>query len=312
MLPSSPPPSTPPIPSSAAGPGSLVPAAVTVPPTTTTGSGRRAAHVVVTAAAAAHLLLHGHALAASHLLGEGFVRLAHLGIPEVHLPVEMIGQAPVVVEPAEVGAAHVADLQLLVSRGPAGVGQGLELALALGLGGLGLADAEHLVVGAGDLAHLAEDLDLGQARGDGGAEVGYGPEELVGLANLVGRLLESALGRVDPPVALVDVLLEVAEVVVVEAVLLAVKVREGLVLGLERVRVHARARAEVLLGVGEEVVRAGADQVGPADFRVGEGELRALGRDAAAHELLWIREEGEGSRLDIGIGKGEGDMAYAR
>lgn len=34
------------------------------------------------------------------------------------------------------------------------------------------------------------------------------------------------------------------------------------------------ARAEILLGVGEKVMRAGTAQVGAAYFRVGDGELR--------------------------------------
>lgn len=93
----------------------------------------------------------------------------------------------------------------------------------------------------------------------------------IGLPDLIGRLLQPPLRRVDPPVALVDVLLHVPHVVVLEAVLTLV--RRALVLRFQRLAVHLGTGAEVLLGVGEEVVRAGAGEEGAADFRVGDGEL---------------------------------------
>ncbi|KAL1842549.1 hypothetical protein VTK73DRAFT_3089 [Phialemonium thermophilum] len=108
----------------------------------------------------------------------------------------------------------------------------------------------------------------------------------VRLADLVGRLLQASLGGVDAAVAVVDVLLQVAQVVVLEAVLLALVLGQGLVLVLERLGVHLGAGAQVLLGVGEEVVRAGADEVGAAHLGVGQGELGAAGGGPAAHELL--------------------------
>lgn len=163
----------------------------------------------------------------------------------------MISQPAVVVEAREVGAADVADLQLLVAGGAAGVAEVLELALALGLGLGGLADAEELLVGAGDVAEVAEDAHLGEAAVDAVVELRDGLEQDVGLADLVGRLLEAALRRLDPAVALVDVLLQVPHVVVLEAVLLPRRLGQGLVLGLERLRVHLGARADVLLRVRE-------------------------------------------------------------
>lgn len=112
-----------------------------------------------------------------------------------------------------------------------------------------------------------------------------GAHQGVGLADLLGRLLEAALGLVDLAVAAVDVVLHVAQVVEVEAPA-ALLVGIGLgVLGLEGLVVDLGAGAELVLGVGEEVVGAVADEVGAADLGVGDAELgRAL--VGAAHELL--------------------------
>lgn len=50
---------------------------------------------------------------------------------------------------------------------------------------------------------------------------------------------------------------------------------------------HFGAGAEVLFGVCEEVVRAGAGEVGAADFGVREGEVCVAGGGAWAHILVW-------------------------
>lgn len=47
-----------------------------------------------------------------------------------------------------------------------------------------------------------------------------------------------------------------------------------------------RTGSEVLLGVCEEVVRASAGQVRPADFGVSDGELGGARGGRGAHELL--------------------------
>lgn len=52
----------------------------------------------------------------AHFLGKGLVCLAHLGVAKMHFSVKVVGQAAVVVEPTQVGATHVAYLQLLVAR----------------------------------------------------------------------------------------------------------------------------------------------------------------------------------------------------
>lgn len=94
----------------------------------------------------------------------------------MHLAVKVVSQPAVVVEPAEVGAADIADLQLLVAGRARGVGQGLELLLALGFLLAGLADAEELVLGAGDFAHGAEDFNFEEAAVNGRCEVRDGFE----------------------------------------------------------------------------------------------------------------------------------------
>lgn len=204
----------------------------------------------------------------------------------MHLTIEVVRQPAIVVEPAEVCAADVADLQLLVARGPAGVGEGLEVSLALLLGLLGLADLEVLLDGARDAPFLGQDGDLEQACVDGLGDVGDLLQQRVRLPDLVGRLLEPALRRVDPAVALVDVLLHVAHVVVLEPELGLFLAVEPLPFALERLAVHFWAGSEVLLCVGEEVVGAGANDKGAANAGVAEGDLGGAGA-AGAHELVW-------------------------
>lgn len=139
-----------------------------------------------------------------------------------------------------------------------------------------------LVEGTRHEARAAEDFDLEQAGLDGGSEVGDLLEQGVGLADFVRGLLEAALGGVDAPVAVVDVLLEVAQVVELEGVF----GWRGEVFLFERLGMHFWAGSEVLLGVCEEVVRAGADEVGAAEFGVGDGELGRACGGRGAHELL--------------------------
>lgn len=115
---------------------------------------------------------------------------------------------------------------------------------------------------------------------------GKATHQSISLPNLVRRLLQASLRRIYPAVALVDVLLQIAHVVVLEAVLVLVPFRQPLVLGLESLGVHLGTLPEVLLGVGEEVVRTRAGEVGPADFGVVERELLGARRGGRAHELL--------------------------
>ena len=48
-----------------------------------------------------------------------------------------------------------------------------------------------------------------------------------------------------------------------------------------------RTRAQVLLGICEEVMWAGADEIGAADLRGGEGQIRGFGVGVWAHKLVW-------------------------
>lgn len=95
----------------------------------------------------------------------------------------------------------------------------------------------------------------------------------IGLPDLVRCLLETPLRRIDSAIALVNVLLQVAHVVVLEAVLVLFPLRQPLVLRLEALGVHLGTLADILLGVCEEIVRTRADDVGSADFGVVEREL---------------------------------------
>lgn len=251
------------------------------------------------------------------LLAQLLIRLAHVRVPHVHLAVEVVRQPAVVVEPGEVRAADVADLQLLVARGPRGVGEGLEFALARLLLVLGGADLVELVEGEGDGAGFAQDGDLEEAGVDGFGEVGdlfqlfcrqfsplflkskhqFASEEgvlstyqVIRLPNLIRRLLQPSLRGVDPTITLVNVLLHVAHVVIFEPPFRLLARRGSLVLRLQALAVHLGTRAQVLLGVGELVVRTRADEVRATDFRVGDGELGVAGGGTSAHKLVRCEE----------------------
>ena len=181
--------------------------------------------------------------------------LAHLRVPQMHLPIEMVGQAPIIIQPAQVGTTHIADLQLLMPARPARIVQVLEVALLVGAGVQGLLQLVMLLDGERDAAHLAHGLDLQQARLDGAVEAADRLQQRVRLPDLVRVLLEPALHAVDAPVAFVDVLAHLPEIVEVEAPPFLLLGRGFLVFGPQRFRVRSRAGADVLLGVREEVVR---------------------------------------------------------
>jgi len=218
----------------------------------------------------------------------------------------MVRQAPVVVEPAEVCAADIADLQFLVARRPRGVGQVLELPLAIEFRLGGLADLVKLVDGLEYLTLLAQDLGLDGAALDGLVEFVDAFElrgcklvrptetntrekqtyQVTRLSDFVRCFLQSPLRRVYPPIAVVDVLLEIAHVVVLEAIVLAFPFRHGIVLGLEGLGVNLGTGPNVLLGIREEVVRACACDEGPTHLRIGDGQLCGTRGRGASHELL--------------------------
>lgn len=114
-------------------------------------------------------LLAGPAL---HVLRERFVGLAHLRVTEVHFSVKVVGEAAVVVEAAEVGATHVADLELLVARGARRVGERLKLLFLVRLGLGHDLEVEPLVYSDGHHVLFGVDLDLVEATLDICLEVG--------------------------------------------------------------------------------------------------------------------------------------------
>lgn len=161
--------------------------------------------------------------------------LAHVGIAHVHLSKEMIRQPPVVVEPTQVRTADIADLQLLVTRWPRGILQILEVSFVGFFLVLRRADFVQFVHSHRHRARLAKDGDLEKAGVDGVVEVGdlfqlerksvqdahnaekENPYKVVCLPNLVRRLFQPALRRVDASVTVVDVFLHVAHVVEIKA-----------------------------------------------------------------------------------------------
>jgi hypothetical protein len=234
--------------------------------------------------------LPGWGCAALEFLLQTLVCLSHLCIAQVHFPVEVIGQASIVVKSAQICAAHVAHLQLLVARWARCVRQRLELSLPIILGGFGLTKLEELGNCLVDGALVAQHGDFFQANLNGPREIGYLFQQGIGLADLVWGLFQPALGCVDSAIALFDVFLHVSHVVPLEAPsAFLVRVRR-LVLILERLRVRLGARAKVLFCVRKEIVWTGANEVRTADFGIGHAELwRALswGRKILlAHELL--------------------------
>ena len=160
---------------------------------------------------------------------------------------------------------------------------------------------------------LGQHLHLQHPRLQRPAEIVDRFEQSVRLPDLLLRLLQSPLGDVDAVVAVADVFGNVAFVVEVEAQLVFAGVGQGLVFLAQVGLVGFGAGAEVLLGVGEEVVGAGAAEVGAADFGVGDGERGLFGgagqgEELVAHELfeefaLFCRHDGgRGGRRPAVVG----------
>lgn len=90
----------------------------------------------------------------------------------MHLPIKMIRQSAIIIQPTQIRPAHVADLQFLMPRGPGGVAERFQLALFFLFGGFG--DADFVVFGdcEGDAGGFAEDGDFEEACVDAVGEVG--------------------------------------------------------------------------------------------------------------------------------------------
>ena len=136
-----------------------------------------------------------------------------------------------------------------------------------------------------DGALLGQDFDFGDACFDAAGEVVDRLQQGVGLPHLFLRLLEPPLGDVNPPITFLHILVDVVLVVKLKPPLFSLRGGRGEVFFFEVGLVGFGAGAQVLLGVGEEVVRAGAAEVGAADFAVGYGEGGLFGC-AGRHELL--------------------------
>lgn len=178
-----------------------------------------------------------------------------------------------------------------MAGGAGGVGEGLQFTLFFLFGLFGGAHFEELGDGARDAAFFAEDRDFEEAGVDGAGEVGdlfqlcelassshrcvaseiEGTHQGVGLSNLIRRLLQPPLRRIDPPITLINVLLHIPHVVILKPMLALI--RGTFIFRLQRLAVDFGTRTQVLLGVCEEVVWTGACEEGAADFGVGDGEL---------------------------------------
>lgn len=225
--------------------------------------------------------------AALELLCEAIALFAHLGVAEMHLAEEVVGETAVVVEAREVCAADVADLQFLVSRRARGVRESLELTFLVLLLNLQQPDAMELLHCHVHCSYFSHDLHLGQGCFDALGELVDSFEKRIGLADLVGCFFEASLCLIDSAVAFGDEFADVAPVVELEAPVALLRLGGCLVFFAQVRLVCLRARSQVLLGVGEEVVRAGADQVGAAHLGVGDRERWLFGGGAwHAHEVV--------------------------
>lgn len=113
-----------------------------------------------------------------------------------------------------------------------------------------------------------------------------GTYQVVGLADLIRRLLQSALCSVDSPVTIINVLLHIAHVVEFKAPFSLVRGRCTVVLRFQALAVHFGTRSEVLLRIGKEVVRAGPDEVGTTDFWIRDRELGIATLGTSTNELV--------------------------
>jgi hypothetical protein len=151
----------------------------------------------------------------------------------MHLAEEVVCQASVIVESAQISAANVANLKFLVARRTRSIRQGLKLAFLLVLPLFKLSYFPKLGDGLIDGAIFGENPDFLQTNVDVLVELidcfillAVSPQsnnsessiqssavethQLVGLTYLLRRLLQSPLRSVYPPVTVVDVFLHVA------------------------------------------------------------------------------------------------------
>lgn len=172
-----------------------------------------------------------------------------------------------------------------------GVRQTLKLSLPLLLLNLLQLQVVKLLHGHIDSALLGQDFDFDDACLDGTCQVSNLFQQGVRLANLIGCLLQSPLRGLDPPVAVVHIGADIVLIVPFESPVALLVVGGGEIFFAKIWLVGSGARAEILLGVGEEVVGAAAAEIGTADLGVGDGEgglfvHAGRGHHGVAHELL--------------------------
>lgn len=118
----------------------------------------------------------------------------------------------------------------------------------------------------------------------------YMPYQVVGLPDLVRSLFQASLSGIDTSVTIIDVFLHVAHIVVIESPFGLLSCRGGLILRLQSFAVNFLTRAQVLLGIGEEVMRTSADEIRATDFWIGDLELRIARGSAGTYELVRWRK----------------------
>ncbi len=103
---------------------------------------------------------------------QSLIRLPHLRITQMHLPIEMIRQPSIIVKPTEIGSTYITDLQLLMPRGTGRIRKGFEFSLLFFFGSLGDVYFMEFCDGCGDGAGFAEDGDFEEPGIDGAGEIG--------------------------------------------------------------------------------------------------------------------------------------------
>lgn len=204
----------------------------------------------------------------------------------MHLPKEMIRQPPIIIQPRQIRATNIADLQLLMSRRSRSIRQSLEFAIPLIPLNLRNPDPMELLHSKIHRAFLSHDLNLLQPNLNRPPKIRDRLEQLIRLPNLLGRLLQPPLRLINPPIAVPHEPANIPPVVEFERPLALLHLVRCLVLFAEIRLVGFWAGTEVLLCVGEEIVRAAAAEVGAADFGVGDGEGGLFGGAGYRHHAV--------------------------
>lgn len=154
---------------------------------------------------------------ARKLLDKPLILLTHLRIAKVHLAEEMISQTAIIIKAGEIRAADVADLQFLMSRRSRGILKQLELSLQLLLLRPDRAQVVEILRSPLDTALLGENLNLQQAGLDATSSFADAAQKVIRLSHFLRGLLQPALRRVDSPITIGDVSVNVIPIVEVEA-----------------------------------------------------------------------------------------------